>query len=170
MKLLYNLLIQPLLLIYDILFTLIYGLIEDPVLSIFVLSLVINFLVLPLYIKADSLQKAEQDQIQKMKPMVDHIRKSFSGDERFMILSTYYRTEHYNPIYVLKEAGPLFLQIPFFIAAYQYISTIPILEGATFGAIKDLLKPDHTLIIGSCTINILPILMTMINIVSGLIY
>lgn len=170
MKLLYDLLIQPLVLFYDILFTLLYGLIDNPVPTIMALSIVINFIVLPLYRKADALQKAEQEQMKRMKPWVSHIRKHFSGDERFMIQSAYYRTEHYNPLSVLKEAGPLFLQIPFFIAAYRYISAIPVLEGASFGAIRDLLKPDGLLKLGGTAVNLLPILMTAINIVSGAIY
>ena len=170
MNLIYNLLIQPLVMIYDVLFTLIYGLIENPVPSIIVLSIVINFIVLPLYKKADALQKAEQEKQKKMKPWIDHIRKHFSGDERFMIQSAYYRIEHYSPLSALKEAGPLFLQIPFFIAAYRYISTLPILEGASFGPIQDLLKPDGLITVGGFTVNILPILMTVINIVSGTIY
>ena len=170
MRLLYNLLIQPLVLVYDVLFALLYGLTEDPVLSIMALSIVINFIVLPLYRKADALQKAEQEQVKKMKPWISHIRKHFSGDERFMIQSAYYRIEHYNPLFALKEAGPLLLQIPFFIAAYRYISSIPILDGASFGAIQDLLKPDGLLKIGGKAINLLPILMTAINIVSGAIY
>ena len=170
MSLLYNLLIQPLVLVYDILFTLAYGLIDNPVLSIVALSIVINFIVLPLYRKADALQKAEQEKAKKMKPWIDHIRKHFSGDERFMMQSTYYRIEHYSPISALKEAGPLFLQIPFFIAAYRYISTIPMLEGATFGPIRDLLKPDGLIVIAGFSVNVLPILMTVINIISGVIY
>lgn len=65
MDILYNLLIQPLVLVYDILFTLLFGLIEDPVLTIIALSIAINFLVLPLYRKADELQKAEQIKVKK---------------------------------------------------------------------------------------------------------
>lgn len=170
MSLLNNLLIQPLVLIYDILFTLIYGLVENPVLSIVILSIVINFIVLPLYCKADAIQKAEQEKAKKMKPWIDHIQRQFSGDERFMILSAYYKIEHYSPASTLKEAGPLLLQIPFFIAAYRYISSIPILERASFGLIHDLLKPDGLVTIAGFSINILPILMTVINIASSIVY
>lgn len=53
--------------------------------------------------------------------MVNKIKGAFKGDERFMILSTYYRIEKYHPFYSVKEAIPLILQIPFFIAAYKYI-------------------------------------------------
>lgn len=170
MNILYDILIQPLVVIYDILFSILYGLIEEPVFSIVALSLLINILVLPLYRKADLLQKEEQEKVRKMKPWLDHIRKNFFGDERFMMQSAYYRIEHYNPLNVIKEAGPLILQIPFFIAAYRYISSIPLLEGASFGPIPNLLRPDGLIQASGVTINILPILMTLINCISGYIY
>lgn len=170
MNILYTVLIQPLVSLYDVLFTLIYSLIEQPVPAIALLSLAVNLLVLPLYRKADLMQKAEQEKAYKMKPWLDHIRKNFSGDERFMMQAAYYRLEHYNPLSALTEAGPLLLQIPFFIAAYRYIASIPLLEGASFGPIPDLLGPDGLLKIGDTAINILPMLMTAINCASGYIY
>lgn len=105
-----------------------------------------------------------------MKPWVEHIRRNFSGDERFMMQSAYYKIEHYNPISALKEAGPLLLQIPFFIAAYRYISTLPVLENASFGAIQNLQEPDRLVSAAGISVNVLPIVMTIINIFSGMIY
>ena len=166
----YDILIQPLIFIYDILFQILYGLLEDPILSIITLSIVINFIVLPLYWKADQIQRKEQEKQRKMKPWIVHIRRHFSGDERFMMQSAYYRIEHYNPLNVIQEAGPLALQIPFFMAAYHYISSIPLLKGASFGPIADLAAPDALLKIGGLSINILPIIMTTINFLSGYVY
>lgn len=68
------------------------------------------------------------------------------------------------------EAGPLALQIPFFMAAFRYISNIKLLEGAAFGPIGNLLAPDSLITIGEVPINILPIIMTVINFASGYIY
>lgn len=31
-----------------------------------------------------------------------HIRKTFKGDERFMMIQTYYRQNDYKPVYVLR--------------------------------------------------------------------
>lgn len=166
----YNMLIQPLVLVFDILFVFLYRFFSDPVIAILALSIVINLLVLPLYRKADVMQREEMLKTKKMKPYLDHIRKSFSGDERFMIQQAYYRTEHYSPIYALREAGPLLLQVPFFIAAYNYISTIPVLDGTSFGQIENLMAPDALLHIGDIHINVLPIVMTVINCVSGFVY
>ena len=38
------------------------------------------------------------------------------------LLQTYYRQNNYKPTYVLKGATSLFLEIPFFIAAYAFLS------------------------------------------------
>ena len=170
MSFLYNLIIQPLIMVYDVLFSMFYGMLGNTVASIFALSIVINLLVLPLYRKADLMQKEQHEKARKMKKWIDHIRKTFRGDKRFMILSAYYRIEGYSPLSTIKEAGPLLLQIPFFIAAYRYISTLPLLKGASWGPIENLLGPDGLISVAGITINVLPILMTLINLISGYFY
>ena len=87
-----------------------------------------------------------------------------------MMLQTYYRQNNYKPTYVLRGAISLFLEIPFFIAAYRFLSELPLLNGVTFGPIADLSKPDGLLVLGNFTINVLPILMTAINLVSCVIF
>jgi membrane protein insertase Oxa1/YidC/SpoIIIJ len=87
-----------------------------------------------------------------------------------MILSTYYKQNHYHPVYALRSTFGLFIQIPFFIAAYSYLSHLQTLQGASFFFITDLGKPDALFSIGSGYINVLPLLMTLINIVSGAVY
>jgi hypothetical protein len=64
----------------------------------------------------------------------------------------------------------LLLEIPFFMAAYQFLSHLSILNGISFGPIADLGKPDGMLLIGSLTVNVLPVLMTLINVISSAIY
>ena len=170
MSFLYNIIVQPLIVVYDILFTMLYYMIGNPMLSILALGIVINFLALPLYRKADLMQKEETAKQKKMKPWLNHIHRQFSGDERFLIQQAYYKIEHYTPLNALKEAGPLVLQIPFFMAAYNYISRLSMLENTSFGPITNLLAPDALVTIGILSINILPIIMTAINLVSGYVY
>lgn len=170
MSFLYNLIIQPLIMIYDVLFSMFYGMLENTVAAIIALSIVINFLVLPLYKKADQMQNEQHEKTLKMKKWVDHIRKTFHGDKRFMILSAYYRIEGYSPVSSIKEAGPLLLQIPFFLAAYRYLSTLPLLDGKSWGPVNNLIEPDSMISVAGITINVLPIIMTLINLVSGYVY
>lgn len=170
MSFLFNLIIQPLIMIYDVVFSMLFGMLENTAAAIFALSIVINLMVLPLYRKADLMQQEQHEKTLKMKKWVDHIRKTFHGDKRFMILSAYYRIEGYSPFSTLKEAGPLMLQVPFFIAAYRYISSIPMLSGASFGPVRNLVEPDGLITVAGLTVNALPVIMTLINCISGFIY
>ncbi|MBP5180637.1 MAG: YidC/Oxa1 family membrane protein insertase [Clostridiales bacterium] len=134
------------------------------------MSLVVNFLLLPLYFRADKLEKEQLQKKNEMKPWVERIKKAFKGDERVMMLQAYYKENNYRSTDVLKESISLFLQIPFFIAAYSFLSNLNILHGSTLGPIKDLGLPDGLISFGSVSINLLPILMTAINIISGFVY
>ena len=167
---LYNLLIGPLELFFEVLYAMVNRIINNPGFSIIFLSLAMNFLVLPLYKMADALQAEEQATEAKMKKTVTHIKKTFKGDERFMMLQAYYRENNYRPTDTLKGSVSLLLEIPFFMAAYNFLSGLPILHGASLGPIQNLAEPDAMLIIGSITINILPVLMTVINLISSAIY
>ena len=163
---LYQILIGPLELLFDVLYSLSFRVLGNQGLSIIVLSLGMNFLVLPLYRQADAMQAEERELEQRLQPWVRHIKKTFSGEERFMILQTYYRQNNYKPAYALKGSLSLLLEIPFFIAAYRFLSGLQLLQGVPFGPIRDLGAPDHLLY----GINLLPILMTAVNFVSGAIY
>ncbi len=167
---LYTLIISPLELLFEVIYTVANRLIGNAGLSIIFLSLAVNFLVLPLYKRADELQTEERDIQNEMSFMVKHIKRTFSGDERFLMLQEYYRVNNYKPIYALKSSVSLLLQIPFFIAAYNLLSGMQSLQGMQFGFISDLGKEDAMFTIGSFPVNVLPILMTLINIVSGIIY
>ena len=138
--------------------------------SIVVLSLAVNLLVLPLYRRADAIQAEEREREKKLSRGTDHIKKTFTGNERFMILQAYYRENHYSPVFSLRSAVPLLLQIPFFIAAYQFLSGLELIRGADFGPIRDLGLPDRLLRLGGTEIHALPILMTAVNLISGALY
>lgn len=168
--LLYTVIIGPLELLFEQVFALACHFTSDPGLSIVFLSLAVNFLVLPLYRRADAVQDEARETEKKLAPWVSHIKKTFTGDERFMMLQAYYRENHYRPSDALKGSVSLMLEIPFFMAAYNFLSGLAMLEGASFGPIRDLASPDGLLVLGGMSVNVLPIAMTVINIISGIIY
>ncbi len=170
LSMLYTLIIAPLELLFEVIFEVANKIIGNAGLSIIFLSLAVNFLVLPLYKRADELQAEERGIQAKMAPRIKQIKSAFQGDERFMMLQEYYRINHYKPIYALKSSVSLLLQIPFFIAAYNLLSGMQSLQGMQFGILSDLGKEDALFMIGNFPVNVLPILMTLINIVSGIIY
>ena len=170
LEILYKLFIGPLELFFEIIYAVAYRLVADPAIAIIALSLAMNFLVLPLYRRADAMQEEERDRALAMKPWVDHIKKTFKSDERFMMLQTYNRQNGVKQTDVLKSSISLLLEIPFFIAAFHFLSNLQLMQGASLGPISNLGAPDALLQIGGISINVLPIFMTLINIVSAAIY
>ena len=169
-EILYKLILGPLELLFDYIFSLSYDRIGNAGLCLIVMSLAVNLLILPLYRQADAIQEEERKRMDRMKPGIDRIRRVFKGDEQYLILQTYYRQNHYKPLYAVRSALPLLLQVPFFMAAYNYLSNLTMLQGIPFGPIPDLGRPDGMLQLGGWTMNLLPVAMTLINIVSGAVY
>ena len=170
MSALYTVLIYPLELFFEIVFTIANRIVGNPGWAIIILSLVVNFLVLPLYNRADEVQKQERELEQSLEAGIARVKKAFKGDERMMMLQAYYRENNYSPVFILRSSVSLLLQIPFFMAAYNFLSHLLLLRGAAFGPINDLGSPDSLMHLMGANINILPIIMTVINIVSGYIY
>lgn len=167
---LYQLLIGPIEIIFEAIFNFSWNVLDNYGLSIIVLSLVMNLLLLPFYMRADDIQNEERAAEDQMAYGVAHIKKTFKGDERFMMLQTYYRENNYKPYYTLKGFLPLVLEIPFFIAAYHFLSNYLPQVGGSFGPIRNLGEPDKLLTIAGVSINLMPILMTAINCVSSAVY
>ena len=138
--------------------------------SIVILSIGVNLVCLPLYNMAEKLQEKERGVQAGMKGMVSRIKAAFKGDEQYMMLSAYYREHGYRPAYALRAVFPLFIQIPFFMAAYGILSALPVLRLTPFLCFSDLSLPDGLLKIGSLHINIMPIVMTLVNIAASAVY
>ncbi|MBP5251805.1 MAG: YidC/Oxa1 family membrane protein insertase [Treponema sp.] len=136
-------------------------------------SLIVNFLALPLYNAADDLKDKERQIQLKIQSQADRIKKFFKGDERFMMMQTMYRQNNYHPFYSLRSSLAILIEIPFFIAAYHYLSNNEILQSADLNlgfVTLNLGQPDHMFKIGSFFINVLPVTMTLINVISSMIY
>ena len=170
MEILETLLIGPLKLIFEVIFNVANRFVDHPGLAIIFLSLVMNILVLPLYKRADAVQEENRNVEAKLQAGVAHIKKVFTGDERMMITQIYYRQNNYKPTDVLNGSVSLLLEVPFFMAAYQFLSRLELLNGVSLGPIADLGAPDGMLVIGGIAINLLPVLMTLINVISSALY
>ncbi len=133
-------------------------------------SLVVNFLALPLYSVADSLQKKERKNRESFQKRLKSIKQTFVGNEKYMMMSAFFRLNNYNPLYALKSSLPILIELPFFIAAYHFLSNCELLKNTGFWIIKDFALADNLLKINSYSINILPVIMTLINFLSVSIY
>ncbi|GHT78950.1 membrane protein [Spirochaetia bacterium] len=167
---LYTLIIYPLVQIIEIAYMLIYKVFNSPSIAIIGVSVAVTVLCLPLYIVAEKWQQTERDTAAKLRPKIAKIKAVFKGDEQYLILSAYYRQNHYHPLYALRSSFGILIQVPFFIAAYSYLSHLEALKGVSFLFIHDLSAPDNVIRTGTFTINILPIAMTAVNIAAAAIY
>lgn len=166
---LYSIIIYPIVLIIEFVFVFANEILKHPGFAITCVSLVISVCCLPLYMVAEKWQEIERNIQRTFSPRIAKIKSSFKGDEQYMILSAFYRQNHYHPLFALRSSFGLLFQIPFFIAGYTYLSHLELLNGVSFLFINDLGKPDTLIPIGN-GINLLPILMTLINCTSGVIY
>lgn len=170
MSFLFTIIITPIIQILEFFFTLFYEITSNQGIAVIGLSFVVTLCTLPLYMVAEKWEETERNIQKAMKPTIDNIKAVFKGDEQYMIISTYYRQNHYHPLMTLRSSFSLLIQIPFFISAYTFLSHLETLKGVQFLFIKDFGNPDATFHIGTFAVNVLPILMTLINITSGLIY
>ena len=135
-------------------------------LSIILLSFAISLLLLPIFILIEKSKKKDDAVKRKMQPLVDEIKRVYKGQERYYYLKTLNRQHNYSPSRAMIPILSLLLQIPFFIAAYQYLENFEPLVGIHFWFIQDLSAPDG--VFGS--IHILPIIMTVVNLITAYFY
>ncbi|UTC68191.1 MULTISPECIES: membrane protein insertase YidC [unclassified Treponema] len=168
---LYTIFIYPVYMFVEFILFIANNITQDYIgLSIIILSLGINLITLPIYNVAEKWQEKERFIQKRMKPKVKDIKSVFKGDEQYMILSAYYRQNSYHPLYALRSLFALFIQIPFFIAAYQLLSELPALKESSFLFLNDLGSPDKLVNVGAVSLNLLPILMTVINLAASAVY
>jgi membrane protein insertase Oxa1/YidC/SpoIIIJ len=142
MDVLYTLIIYPITQVIEVVFVFAQKIFRETGVSIMCVSGVISALCLPLYFKAEKWQEKERETQRRLQPQIDKIKAAFKGDEQYFMLSAFYRQNHYHPIYALRSAFGLFMQIPFFIAAYSYLSRLSLPQDSRFLFIPDLTRPD----------------------------
>lgn len=164
-------LLRPIMLLFQVSYNIINDLNFPNYITLFILSLVINIIILPLYLRAEAIQTEEIKKENLIKDKVAHINKYFKGDEKLLILNALYKQNGYSRFDMFKSVLPLILEIPFFICAYRILSSNLIFEKHDLGIFNvNVLFPDRLLLINDIHINIFPIIMTIINIISVVVY
>jgi len=166
----FTIIISPLVQIIEFVYVFFFKTFKNISFSVLGVSLTVSFLSLPLYIMAERWQSVERGIINRLRPKIKKIKSVFYGDEQFMVLSAFYRQNHYHPFYSIRNSIGLFVQIPFFIAAYSFLSNLEVLRGVSFLSIKNIGAPDALFHIGNIPVNVLPIAMTLINCAAGAVY
>ncbi|MCL1916197.1 MAG: YidC/Oxa1 family membrane protein insertase [Desulfovibrionaceae bacterium] len=138
--------------------------------AVLLLSLAVNLALWPIYALAEGWQEDERALQRRMAAKLAEIRAVYQGRERYMFVRALYRLHGYHPLLSLRSALGLLIQIPFFLAAYNLLSQAPELAGQNFWIIGDLARPDALFSLGSLQINLLPLLMTGVNLLSAAVY
>jgi YidC/Oxa1 family membrane protein insertase len=135
-------------------------------LSIILLSIIVNIVLTPIYSITEKWREEDKKKKKQMKDMLNKISQNYKGKEKFFYTQAYYKTQNYNPLTSIKASTGLLIQIPFFFAAFLFLSNYEALESVNFGIIQDLSKPDQLLF----KLNLLPFLMTAINLFAAYYY
>ncbi len=149
---------------------------RNTVLSLISLSICVKIIVFPLFRIADKWQKEVNIQKSLLQPRLDEISREYKGEEKHRRTLQAYKELGINPLYSLKSLLSAAIQIPVFFAAYHMLSEHIALQGVEFLWIKDLSLPDRlfklpfTVPYFGGYLNILPIIMTLINIFASWIH
>ncbi len=138
--------------------------------SIILLSLTVTIMMLPLFWIAEKLQNKERGRKAILQPALDKIRNLKNKQEKFFYTKEIYKQHNYSPYYSLTGLLGLLIQIPFFIAAFVMLKDFNALSDVSFGLIHDLFSPDSLFKIHKVSINVLPFLMTAVNLLAVYLY
>ncbi len=163
MELLQSIFIAPLSLLMQLILEQAFAVVGEYGLSIIILSLAVNLLMIPLYQIAEKLDQKERQIQSVLQPKIIEIKKNSRGEERFKQISQLYKEHRYHPIQSLRSSLGFFIQVPFFIAAYLLLISYTPFQGVSFFLVNDLSKPDQILNIAGLDVNVLPVIMTLIN-------
>lgn len=159
----FDLIIFPLKFIYLAIYLALVQLLNSYVYSLFVLSILTVIIVSICKKTTQKIEKSE-DRIRKiLDPQIKEIKCKYVKKERQDAIQRLYTRYGYNPIYGIRSAASVFLQLPFLLGAYFMLSENILLQGQSFGWISDLSKPDALLF--EC-INILPLIMFVVSILN----
>jgi len=170
MVIIYNIFIYPLEFFMQIVLEEALSFTGSPLISLVCVSIAVSLGSLPLYHMAESWQDKEREIQKKLKPKISEFKAVFKGSALNSYISTLYRQNGYHPSFAIRASFGLLIQIPFFFAAYHLLSNYSAFNGVETLFFKDLGKPDSLLSIGSLSVNIMPLLMTAVNIGSAIVY
>lgn len=144
--------------------------------AIILLSVFVKIAMYPLVKIADKWQEDVNRTKSLLQPKIDEITKAYKGEEQHNRIMALYKENGVSPFYTIKSLAGFFIQIPIFFAAYHTLGEELSLKGFSFLWIGDLAIQDHFLKLPFSLpyfgeyLNLLPLLMTVITILSAFIH
>ena len=159
-------LLYPFVVLIQTVFNYSYNICGNYGIALILLSLFITAITAPLYYLAERWKNKEKVVQKKMHKDIKSINENYEGQKRFYLTKAARKIYDYKWWYTFRTSFGLIIQIPFFFAAYEVLSKYSGYNGVSFLFIKDLGLPDN-LISG---VNLLPFVMTIINIAYSVYY
>ena len=159
---LYYIFIYPMQTLLSAVFEWLYAITHSYGLAIVLLSLCVNVFLLKLTHLSESKARAVSALKSACDRKIAEFKKVFKGAELHAYTQILFKQKHYHPIYNLFSIGGLALQIPFFLGVLFLLQDFEGLQGARFGVIEDLSKPD-TLLFGYA---LLPFVMSVLSLIN----
>ena len=150
----------PLIMVYKVLYLFAYDITGNYGVALILLSLFIYIVIFPFNSKMRRIQNEEREVQSVLLPQLEIIKKQYHGKEQYEKIKRLYHRYSYHPIYALRSAAGIILQIPFFIAARSMLYNLQEIKGVSWGIIDNLGAPDHLL----AGINLLPFVMTFVTV------
>lgn len=157
-----NLFLGSLLVIYQGVFGTLLEAFESIGGTLIAFSVVLNLVLMPVYHQMERAAKAGLARRGAMDAELARMKKHYTGRERYYYIQAVHRQFGYSPLSTVLSAGDLYLQVLVFSTVYRYLANNPALTGVAFGPIADLSAPDAMF----HGVNVLPVLMTVLNIAS----
>ncbi len=165
---LFYLLIQPIFFLIENLFYRIFDNTNSVILAVITVSVAVVGLCLPFSVAGEKIveknEKIKKDIADKLKS----IKNNFKGDEKYLLIKELYKKHNYSPLSEIQSLIGILIQIPFFIAAFLFFSNLH--SNFDFSGMEFFTQPDGLINIKNIQINLLPILMFCINIISVELY
>ena len=102
---------------------------DSPTLSLLGLSFSVTVISFPLSHLAEKLQNKERTAQNELRPKIKEFKQIFKGRTLNIYIQTLYRQNNYHPIFAVRSSFGLLIQIPFFFAAYHFLSNYHPLSG-----------------------------------------
>ena len=124
--------------------------------AIIVMTICVKLVLWPLTAKSVRSQK----KMQELQEPMQALREKYKGNPQKLNQETmkFYKEQGVNP---LAGCWPMLIQMPIFLGLFWMLRSAAELRGAEFLWIKDLSEQDNIMFLGSFSLNVLPLFMTV---------
>ena len=144
--------------------------------AIIILCILIKLLTLPISLLTLYFQRQISKIQSKLNPVILDIKSKYDGEQAHNLIMRAHKDLGVTPFYSLKPMIGLLIQIPILIAVFNVLGVMSQFDGEEFLWINNLAYPDSIFILPfylpglGNTVNLLPVMMTLITIFSTTIF